>query len=273
MACVLVGTDGSGSAARGVAWAANLSRTLGVELVVASVLEPGLWDAGPEEAVTTREQLSRLLDNGWGRAARRVGAPYRTAAIEGDPRVALLEATSAYHADLLVLGSAGAGWYPALHLGHVAHAVAHHTTLPVVVVPTGAPTAVPTRLLVGIDGSPGSGAAVQWAAQLASELSAEVLAVHVHQPHLGPEPEEAHQRLEQQCREWTGPLHEGGLVTHTVVAQGWPAKAIGRLEAIEEPDLIVLGARGTGGFRGLRLGSTALQILQHSHVPVAIIPR
>ena len=273
MTCVLVGTDGSGPATRGVAWAASLTRALDGELIIAGVLEPGLRDGGADEPVTSRAQLDQLLADSWSRPARKEPTRYRTVSIEGDPRVALLEATSAYHADVLVLASGGAGWFPALHLGHVAHAIAHHTTLPLVIVPAGSPTGPPTRLLVGIDGSPGSAAAVTWTAALARSLHSDVLAVHVHTRGVGAEPADAHEQLQGRCREWTASLRDDGLSTHVVVAQGWPASALIRMEAIEEPNLIVLGARGLGGFEGLRLGSTALQILQHTHVPAAIIPQ
>ncbi len=108
---------------------------------------------------------------------------------------------------------------------------------------------------------------------MAQALRAEVLAVHVHTRGVGPEPADVHEVLQRQCRDWTAPLRDDGLTTHVVVAQGWPATALNRMETIEEPGLIVLGARGTGGFRGLRLGSTALQVLQRSHVPVTIVPQ
>jgi nucleotide-binding universal stress UspA family protein len=48
-----------------------------------------------------------------------------------------------------------------------------------------------------------------------------------------------------------------------------PARAL--LEASEDADLLVVGARGLGGFRGMLLGSVSQQCAHHSKVPVAIV--
>lgn len=47
--------------------------------------------------------------------------------------------------------------------------------------------------------------------------------------------------------------------------------AHGLLEAAESADLVVVGARGLGGFRGLALGSVSDQVSRHSPVPVVIV--
>jgi len=44
------------------------------------------------------------------------------------------------------------------------------------------------------------------------------------------------------------------------------------LEAAEGAEMLVVGARGGGGFRGLRFGSTADQAVRYSSVPVLVVP-
>lgn len=265
VARVLVGTDGSTAAAQGVSWAGQIACALDAQVLVASAVAP---DVDADE----RSRLAALLDGPWSSPARAAAAPVSTAVLEGDARVALLDAVTEHEADLLVLGSAGSGWYPALHLGHVAHAVAHHSPVPLVVVPPGAPVEVPGRIMVGVDGSAGGSAAVGWTATLGAALGAEVFAVHAHMRALGGEPPASAAALEERCRQWTAPLRSAGLEEHVVLAQGWPGSVLVALETLEGADLVVVGARGTGGFRDLRLGSVALQVLQRSAVPVAVVP-
>ncbi|MDH5288537.1 MAG: universal stress protein [Acidimicrobiia bacterium] len=260
---VLVGTDGSAAAARGVGWAAGLARALGAELVVTSVVDTRSFvgDLGAE-----RSRVAVAIDEDWSEpAGDDLGSHLSTLVLEGDPRTLLPSEAVTQKADVLVLGSAGVGWYPAMHLGHVAHAVAHHSPVPVVIVPPGAAPRAPGVILLGIDGSAGSASATAWAARLAGAVGAEVVAVHVRISD-GDDVDEA------QCKEWVAPLLEAGVPTRIVGRTGWPATALIELVASEAPDLVILGARGAGGYKGLQLGSVSLGVLQRSFVPVAIVP-
>ena len=52
--------------------------------------------------------------------------------------------------------------------------------------------------------------------------------------------------------------------------KGRPANAL--ISAAESVDMLVVGSRGRGGFKGLLLGSVSHQIVQHSKCPVVIVP-
>jgi nucleotide-binding universal stress UspA family protein len=52
--------------------------------------------------------------------------------------------------------------------------------------------------------------------------------------------------------------------------EGAPAQAL--IDASRDADLVVVGARGSGGFAALMLGSVSTQVAHHSACPVAIIP-
>ena len=266
---ILVGTDGSEPATAALTWAAGLAQAVGAQLVVASVLAPGLagTDAGVSGAGRCR--VTELLESQWCAPARALGQDVHALVLDGDPRTALLEAAIRERAGLLVVGSSGSGWFPALHLGHVAHAIAHHATVPVAVVRPGGQASLSGPLLVGVDGSSGSAAAIAVAGDLARSLDREVVAVHGD---LGGGFPERRAELERECAEWTAPLRDLGVRTRVLVAQGWPAKAITEAEAAEHPALVVIGSRGAGGFHDLHLGSVALQLLHRATVPVVVVP-
>ena len=51
---------------------------------------------------------------------------------------------------------------------------------------------------------------------------------------------------------------------------GVPAEAL--LGAAADADVVVVGARGSGGFARLRMGSVSDQVAHHAHCPVVIVP-
>ena len=62
----------------------------------------------------------------------------------------------------------------------------------------------------------------------------------------------------------------GDVEVETVVREGAPAAAL--LEEAQDAELLVVGSRGLGGFRGLLLGSVGQQCAHHSPCPVVIVP-
>jgi nucleotide-binding universal stress UspA family protein len=91
-------------------------------------------------------------------------------AVPGSAGRALLD--TATGADLLVVGARGRGALRGL-LGSVSHQCVHHAACPVVVVPGG--EAVPSaasweRVVVGVDGSDASAAALRWALEEAAPM-------------------------------------------------------------------------------------------------------
>ena len=62
---------------------------------------------------------------------------------------------------------------------------------------------------------------------------------------------------------------EGVAATGQVVHRDSPASAI--LSAAKDADLVVVGARGHGGFSGLHLGSVATQVISHAPCPVLLV--
>jgi nucleotide-binding universal stress UspA family protein len=125
------------------------------------------------------------------------------------------------------------------------------------------------RILVAVDGSANSLAAVGWAASLAGTAGAEVVAVHALGLLEHVDRDEVRQRLES---EWCAPLEQAGVGYHCLLQDGPPVDVVLSVAEAEHVDLIVLGCRGLGGYPEQLLGSTSTQVAQRSSRPVTIVP-
>lgn len=132
------------------------------------------------------------------------------------------------------------------------------------------------HLLVGVDGSAASTAAVAWAAGVAHALGSQVTVAHaaglVERARAGATDEETFEdELRRQLRQATcGPLRHRGVLHEVVVLPGPPARILLEL-AHDGPDLLVVGRRGFGAGEAARLGSTSSQLVNESPIPVAVI--
>lgn len=134
------------------------------------------------------------------------------------------------------------------------------------------------RFIVGVDGSSGSEQALRWARSEARIRDATVTAVLVwdlldqyhadggrrFDPHYGEHA--ARKALDAVITRALGDDADD-VVRH--VACDLPVR--GLLDAAEEADLLVVGARGLGGFRGLVMGSVSQRCLEHARCPVAVV--
>ncbi len=133
-------------------------------------------------------------------------------------------------------------------------------------------------ILVGVDGSHASNAAVRWAIELAELLGARLIALHSlgllsSVPQEGLVPTEGHRRaiVEEFENDWCAPIHQSGVSCKTVIVDGNPVSAILAVSEEENVDLVVLGSRGHS-VTGVLLGSTSHQVAERSRCPVVIIP-
>jgi len=140
------------------------------------------------------------------------------------------------------------------------------------------------RIVVGVDGSECARRALAWAIDEAIlRGGAEVVAVHAWSYPIIPAPvapilpitsssidfkEEAHQTLEREIKEVTGGRDDVTIERHVVAGSA----ASELLRAAETADMLVVGSRGLGGFRGLLLGSVGQQCAQYARCPVVILP-
>jgi nucleotide-binding universal stress UspA family protein len=140
-------------------------------------------------------------------------------------------------------------------------------------------------IIVGVDGSDHSRRALQWAVGEAAARHAPLTVLTVHQAAAGywggpvpypywEDPSLVEQALKEVQKETDDVLDELGAasrppsVTVRAVA-GLPADEL--LRAAEHADLLVVGARGAGGFKRLLLGSVSTHLTHHAHCPVVVI--
>lgn len=137
------------------------------------------------------------------------------------------------------------------------------------------------RIVVGLDGSEHSSAALAWAVRMAKGMGSEVIAVHAVQPVMYWDGSYAPPiEFDQQWRtaltnqfedEWCRPLREAGVRHRMVLEDGRAATVISDVADEVDADLIVVARRGRGGFAALLLGSVSHELTLHCQRPVLVI--
>ena len=281
---IVVGTDGSSESLRAVTWAAREAARQGVPLRLvhalptwAAVSPPG--SRHPEVGQWWRTEARRVLRQSVAHAEREAPAVVlRSAVLPGDPAPVLLAEARA--ARMLVVGGHGLGGIRGLLLGSVGLKLAGHTPCPLVVV-RGAAGSGHDEILVGVDASAGSAAALEFAFAEASLRGAAIRAVYAWEPPLPPvvlgAPTPAIDltgyaqdaaRVLADALEPVRQRHPEVKVTTAAVC-GHPVRVLE--EASAAADLLVVGARGLGGLSGLILGSVSHGVLHRAHCSVAVV--
>jgi nucleotide-binding universal stress UspA family protein len=136
-------------------------------------------------------------------------------------------------------------------------------------------------VVVGVDGSAESVAALAWAARYASASGARVqalLAWHYPGPVGGPAmdkaPESVEAQTEQQMRATLDeavakavPGQASGV--ETSIGYGHPAQVL--IDASQDADLLVVGSRGHGSWTGMLVGSVSIHCVTGAHCPVVVV--
>ncbi len=260
-----------------IGWAADEAAARHAPLLVCHVWEPGeLHQAGPgaPEPARSAEQLVREaagMAHTWF-----PDLAVSTAVGQGRAVPALLRAS--LDARMVVLGARGDGGFAGRQLGSVAEQVATRAHCPVAVVrPLTTPEA--TDVVVGVDGAAHSEVTLRAAAGQAHRLDGRLIVVHgyrlpppaeygpnagVDEPHHRADAEDLLERLIEQL----GPDRDE-LKIESRAVHGNPAEAL--LDAAAEAAVLVVGARGPGGFTGLITGSVGQHVLRHARCPVLVV--
>jgi nucleotide-binding universal stress UspA family protein len=267
-----VGYDGSPAADAALRWAAETAglrgqsvRALVVDPMRRSLLATHEWP--PDSELPTRVDRILTAAGVSGSAERRPGEVGPT----------LLQ--EAAHVDLLVVGSQGHGWAAETVRGSVSQLLARRAPCPVVVVRAPArPDAA--RIVVGVDGSDESRAALEFACHRADLTRETVVALHawkaahVDLDRHGELPSAVGERAEAAelalAELSAGLQNEHPTVTLEVETIAVPP-AVALTEASATASLVVTGSRGHGALTGLLLGSVSHHLLHRAHCPVAVV--
>jgi nucleotide-binding universal stress UspA family protein len=142
------------------------------------------------------------------------------------------------------------------------------------------------RIVIGVDGSPGSRAAMEWCASFASRVGASVTAISVTDP---PQPlvplpasmmddvasiqsAERDRLREVLDEQWCEPLRVAGVRFEVAVNTGKPAQVLAEVADGLHADLLVVGRHGQGRLKEALIGSVPRYLAHRAKQPLVIVP-
>lgn len=298
---VLVGVDGSAPSLHALDWAAAYAKRVGWALhMVCSYSLPSFTAASLDggyaalDDTAIQEGAKAVLVEAQARVAP-LSLPVTASVATGDAAGVLVEMSKDY--GLAVVGTRGRGGFTERLLGTVSSALPAHSRCPVVVVPhRAAPHGGDTadrrdgdvvhdvkRIIVGVDGSPSAEAALKVAITQARTWDAELVAVAGVPVGSGAgvlawlPAQIDHEQVLADIKAGLDVIVDRyeaaneGLRIKRIVLDGTGAELL--TEFSTAADLLVVGSRGRGGFRGLLLGSTSQAVLHHASCPVLVVNR
>jgi len=277
----VVGIDGSDHSRMALQWAAAASDAAGVPiravqswtlsmhpssaLMPVSPVLPSTEDAKAMDELT-RQSITALATDMLGSSDA-----VTTDVLRGPPAGALLQTVASD--SVLVLGSRGRGGFAGLLLGSVSQECVEYASCPVVVVRTERIVGDGDVILVGKDGSEGAQHALAWAHALAGATGAVVRTVYAWRATESERPPQKGDRLRSRAADAVGAWTEQvGDDIESDQIEGDPRDVLVTAAERFAPALTVVGRRGAGGLRSMRLGSTANHLVRHSGTNVAVVP-
>jgi len=287
---LLLAIDGSVHANRATAYVAErLSQLRDCEVHVAFVRSQrilGLLTAPQNEAIlqagTETEAARRMLDA--------AGIGYQFHSELGDPVRAILGLIRSQACNEAVVGSRGMSALDGLTLGSVAYKSVHEAPVPVTVVPNphnaneldledGGKV---HRILLAADGSKESGHAIDYVCGLRdARVPVQIRLLNVQLPIASGNVRRfiSQDDIDNFCRQESESalasakqaLHAAGLDFESHMRVGHPAETIAGEAQLWGCTRIVMGTRGLGALANLVVGSTALQVLHRSEIPVTLV--
>jgi nucleotide-binding universal stress UspA family protein len=286
---IVFGTDFSERAMAAAQAAAALARKSGEVLHLVHITEYGSAGRTTSGDESLRREVTARLE---AQAAElRTGdTRVETQLLEGTPDEVLVEHAAVVHASLLIVSHHGQR-SPRWRIGNVTERVVQAARCPVLVIRSAAPLEAwargerSLRILLGLDFSPPSDAAVAWVRKLRMFGPCEVVAVHhywgadahvrygvplSHEAEVTPEVEEALRRdLTTRLGDMPG---TGAVWVHLDPSMGRPSESLVAMARREAADLIVVGTHQRSGASKWWYGSVSQKVIHDASVSVLCVP-
>ncbi|MEO7202910.1 MAG: universal stress protein [Candidatus Tumulicola sp.] len=291
---LLVPIDGSDASAAAIEYAFQLASTKGAGITFCHSVDPSAvqrspYDVGGMGAMIEQiEQVSTSLLAAAKAKADARGIAASTLELRGPAIAAIVDAARQRGVSAIVMGTAGRSGASRFFLGSVTEGVLRSSDRPVFTISRWQPDAVEQplylkRIVVAVDESEASNAAIELALPLADSTHTTVELVHIlHAPatRAAVEPNgKGQQRLIRECAQaeellqtYSERFSERNIHVERTMKDGDPAAEIVAIASHERADLIVIGTHGRRGLQRLVLGSVAEHVVRGASVPVAVVP-
>ncbi|MFN8539600.1 MAG: universal stress protein [Thermomicrobiales bacterium] len=271
---ILIALDGTPEAEAIVPTARALAHARYAELVLVRITDN--YHPTAAENVAANQYLDEVMQrHGLGRLRVRTELRY------GDVAEQLVAAAREANADLIALATHGRQGIARAWFGSVTEHVLANSPVPLLVLRAeGEPTGQIKRLLVPLDNTPESSAALDVARDVAILTAAHLHLVQVVEPQPGwvnraeiapVWEEEMRVGVQAHLDAMIAQLYARGIVSTAEAAIGPVAETIGQLARERGSDLIVMGTHGFTGSRRAVYGSVADEVVRTSGVPVLLI--
>jgi nucleotide-binding universal stress UspA family protein len=286
---ILLATDFSKPARNAYSHAAALASLLRIRLILLHVVkappEFETWSPAARRKLGPMKTKALLELGRMARLAKDHGVKAEHRLVVGIPEDAILDIAEKTRANLIAIGTHGRTGFERLRLGSVAEEVLRKASSPVLTVHAASVADAPFRrqrpkldtILVAMDFSVSSDAALRTAAVLAARVHAQISLLHVFDAWASVGQDDARVRkfkshkVDQRAQRVLSTLRATPQAFNGIVVPGEAVKVILDQAKSMKADVIVIGTNGRRGLKRLVLGSVAEAVVRRARCPVLVV--